>query len=133
MPQLARMRESGFVAFRILLKRRWLAAAAAVICYVWVVLAGMFVPGYPTLAFSLGLAITIGFVLIVGWTGLLATVAALTTHFLLLRAPLTMDVSSWRFTTTVVLLGAVVSLGLAGVAIATGRLQPGSSTIRGLD
>ena len=80
-----------------------------------------------------GFAITIGFVLIVGWTGLLATVAALTTHFLLLRAPLTMDVSSWRFTTTVVLLGAVVSLGLAGVAIATGRLQPGSSTIRGLD
>jgi hypothetical protein len=116
----------GFVAFRILLKRRWLAAAASVACYVWVVLAGMFMPGYPTLAFGLGLAITSGFVLVVGWTGLLATIATLTTHFLLLRAPLTTDVSSWRFTTTAVLLGAVVALGLAAVAIATGRLQRGS-------
>jgi hypothetical protein len=114
----------GFVAFRILLKRRWLAAAAAVTCYVWVVLQGMFVPGYPTLAFVLGLAITIGFVLIIGWTGLLATVATLTTHFVLLRAPLTFDTSSWRFPTTVVMLGAIVAVGLAATAIASGRLQP---------
>ena len=113
----------GFVAFRILLKRRWLAAAAAVLCYVWVVLQGMFMPGYPALAFTLGLAITIGFVLVVGWTGLLATVATLTTHFLLLRTPLTTDVASWRFPTTVVLMGAVLALGLAGVAIASGRLR----------
>jgi len=114
----------GFVAFRILLKRRWLAAIAAVTCYVWVVLQGMFVPGYPTLAFVLGLAITSGFVLVVGWAGLLATVAALTTHFILLRAPLTLDTSSWRFPTTVIMLGAIVTMGLAATAIASGRFQP---------
>jgi len=112
----------GFVALRILLKRRDLAAAGAVLCYVWVVLQGMFTPGYPTLDFVLGLLITTTFVLVVGWGGLLATVAALTTHFILLRSPLTLETSSWRFATTIVMLGAVVAMGVTATAIATGRL-----------
>ena len=111
----------GFVAMRILLKRRDLAAAAAVLCYMWVVLQGMFTPGYPTLDLVLGFLITATFVLVVGWGGLLATVAALTTHFILLRAPLTLDTSSWRFSATIVMLGAVLAMGLGGTAIATGR------------
>jgi len=117
----------GFVALRILLKRRDLAAAGAVLCYVWVVLQGMFTPGYPTLDFVLGLLITTTFVLVVGWGGLLATVAALTTHFILLRSPLTLETSSWRFATTIVMLGAVVAMGVTATAIATGRLAQNRS------
>jgi hypothetical protein len=82
----------------------------------------MFTPGYPTLDFVLGLVITTTFVLVVGWGGLLATVAALTTHFILLRSPLTLETSSWRFATTIVMLGAVVAMGVTATAIATGRL-----------
>jgi Protein kinase domain len=121
----------GFVALRILLKRRDLAAVAAVICYVGVVLQGMFTPGYPSLDLALGLLITATFVLVVGWGGLLATVAALSTHFILLRAPLTADTSSWRFPTTVIMLGAVLAMGIASAAIASGRLQPrgGAATL----
>jgi hypothetical protein len=94
------------------------------------VLEGMFMPGYPALDLFLGLAITAGFVLVVGWGGLLSTIAALTTHFILLRSPLTADNSSWTFPTTVVLLGAVLALGLGGVAIATGRFQPPGARAR---
>ena len=50
--------------------------------------------------------------------GLLATIAALFTHFMLLRAPLTTDLTSWRasagLTYTIVLAG----LGLLGTWLA---------------
>ena len=102
----------GFVALRILLKRRWAAAVAATICFVWVVLEGLFSPGIPALDFIMGLAITAIFVAVIGWVGLLATVVTLMTHFLLLRAPLTMDLGSWRAPAGLVYLTAVLVLGL---------------------
>jgi hypothetical protein len=113
----------GFVAFRILLKRRWAAAIAAIVCFAPVVINGMFTPGLPLLDLALGGVIVTIFVLVIGWIGLLATVATLFTHFLLLRAPLTTDLAGWRATTTIVILLAVIGLGLGGAVIAAGRLQ----------
>ena len=110
---------AGFVVFRILLKRRVPAAFAAVLCFFWVVLSGMFNPGWPLLDLIRGLVITTGFAAIIGWGGLLATIAALFTHFLLLRAPLTTQLSSWRADTTLVLLGAVLAVGLYGAYLAS--------------
>jgi serine/threonine-protein kinase len=108
----------GLVAFQVLLKRRWLAALAAIICFWPVVLSGMFEPGYPTLDVVLGILITTGFVVVIAWAGLLATIATLAAHFVLLRAPITLDVTSWRGTATFVLLGGVVTAGIYGCLIA---------------
>ena len=113
----------GFVAFRILLKHRRAAALAAIVCFAPVVINGMFTPGLPLLDLALGGVIVTIFVLVIGWIGLLATVATLFTHFLLLRAPLTTDLAGWRGTTTIVILLAVIGLGLGGAVIAAGRLQ----------
>jgi eukaryotic-like serine/threonine-protein kinase len=110
---------AGFVVFRILLKRRWAAALAAGVCYVWVVLEGMFNPGWPLLDFACGLLITTIFVVTIGWAGLLSTIAAVTTHFLLLRAPLTSDLSSWRAPAGIVSLLALFALGVGGAYVAS--------------
>jgi hypothetical protein len=108
----------GFVALRILLKRRWAAAATATICFVWVVLEGMFSPGNPALDFILGLVITGIFVAVIGWVGLLATMMTLLTHFLLLRAPLTTDLASWRAPSGLVYLAVILIVGLGGCYLA---------------
>ena len=110
---------AGYVVFRILLKRRVPAAAAAILCFMWVVLQGMFNPGWPALDLVCGLLITSAFVLTLERAGLLATIATLATHFLLLRAPLTTDLSGWRGNTTIVDAGAVLLLGLGGAYIAS--------------
>jgi len=115
----------GFVALRIWLKNRWLAAGAAVVLYVGVVLNGMFSPGSPAADLAFGLVITGAFVGILGWGGLLTAVATLATHFILLRAPLTTDASSWRAPAASVFLGAVLLLGLAGCYIAARPGRPG--------
>jgi len=101
------------------------AAAAAIVCYVWVVLQGMFNPGWPLLDFACGLIITTIFVATIGWAGLLATIAALATHFLLLRAPLTADVSSWRMSADLVDVMALAALGVGGAWLAS-RTAPGA-------
>jgi serine/threonine-protein kinase len=108
----------GLVALLIFLKRAWLAWLAGVALFVWVVIQGMFSPGTPVLDLLIGSGI-IGILLavILRW-GLLATIAAMFTHFMLLRAPLTTDVTSWRasagLTYTIVLAG----LGLLGAWLA---------------
>jgi predicted Ser/Thr protein kinase len=108
----------GFVALRILLKRRWAAAVAATICFVWVVLEGLFSPGIPALDFIMGLVITAIFVAVIGWAGLLATVVTVMTHFLLLRAPLTTDLGSWRATAGLVYLAVVLAIGFGACYLA---------------
>ena len=108
----------GFVAFRILTKRRWAAALIAVTVFSAVVLNGMFSPGPPAIDLTLGLIITIMFVLVIGWAGLLATIATLTTHFILLRAPMTTDLSLWWAPTGLIYLGSVLALGLGGCYLA---------------
>jgi protein kinase-like protein len=115
---------AGFVALRIVLKGRWAAAAAATIIFVWVVLEGMFSPGMPALDFILGLVITGIFVAVIGWVGLLATMVTLLTHFLLLRTPLTTDLSSWRGPAAIVSLVVILALGLGGCYLASRAASP---------
>jgi hypothetical protein len=115
---------AGFVVFRIVLKRRLPAAIAAVLCFFWVVLSGMFSPGWPLLDLILGLIITTGFVVTIGWVGLLATIASLFTHLLLLRAPLTTQLSSWRADAGLVCVVAVAGVGLYGAYLASQPARP---------
>ncbi len=88
----------GVVALLIVLKRAWAAWIAAVCVFVWPVIQGMFPAGTPLLDLAVGTAITAVFVAVILRYGLLATIAALATHFMLLRAPLTTDFASWRAT-----------------------------------
>jgi len=85
----------------------------------------MFNPGWPLLDFVSGLIITTIFVVTIGWGGLLATIAALATHFLLLRAPLTADVSSWRLSAGMVYVVTLIAIGVGGAWIAS-RTAPRS-------
>jgi hypothetical protein len=110
---------AGYVVFRILLKRRVPAVAAAILCFVWVVLQGLFNPGWPALDLLCGLVITATFVITLDRVGLLATIATLATHFLLLRAPLTTDWSTWRASAGMANLGAVLLLGLSAAYLAS--------------
>jgi serine/threonine-protein kinase len=109
----------GLVALRTWLKNRWIAAAVAVVCYAGVVMNDMFTPGAPVADLVIGILITSAFVGVLGWAGLLTSIAALATHFILLRAPLTSDFSSWRAASGMVFLGAVLLLGLGGCYLAT--------------
>jgi serine/threonine-protein kinase len=118
----------GLVALRIWLKNRWLAAAVAVVCYTGVVMNGMFTPGAPAVDLAIGVLITSAFVAVLGWAGLLTAIAALATHFILLRSPLTTDFSSWRAGSGLVFLGSVVLLGLGSCYLAT-RPSAGGHTI----
>jgi len=110
---------AGYVVFRMIFKRRGLAAGAAIVCFVWVVLQGMFNPGWAALDLVSGLLITAAFVLTLERAGLLATIATLATHFLLLRAPLTTDLSTWRASAAIVVAGAVLLFGLGGAYVAS--------------
>jgi hypothetical protein len=65
-----------------------------------------------------GLIITGAFVGVLGWAGLLTAIATLATHFILMRAPLTADLSSWRAPTAFVFVGVVLLFGLGGCYIA---------------
>ena len=113
----------GFVALRIWLKHRWLAAAVAIVLYAGVVMNGMFSPGSPAADLIVGLLITTAFVALICWAGLLTAIATLAVHFILLRAPLTTDAGSWRFEPTLVALGAVLLLGLGGCYVAARPLH----------
>ncbi len=108
----------GLVALMIPLRRKWATHIVGSLIYVWVVIQGMFNPGTPMLDFFVGLAIIAIFTGVILYGGLLATIATLTTHFMLLRAPLTLDFSSWRAAPgiTYVVVVAVVGLGAAYVA-----------------
>jgi hypothetical protein len=108
----------GLVALLHWLKRPWLAAAAATICFTPVVIAGMFPPGTPVLDLVIGASICATFVITIARFGLLATMAALATHFVLLRAPLTTDVASWRGPIGLWFLGTVALLGLGACYLA---------------
>ena len=86
--------------------------------YAGVVMNGMFSPGSPAVDLVFGLIITGAFVGVLGWAGLLTAIATLATHFILLRAPLTADLSSWRAPTMYIFLGSVLLLGLGGCYVA---------------
>jgi hypothetical protein len=109
----------GFVLlFRSLpLSTVW-AAAAAVICFLPVVVNNMFSPGTPTLDLAIAGGITIIFVLTILRAGLLSAIAALFTHFIFLLAPITTDLSSWRAPFGLWMVGSVLALGLGACYIA---------------
>jgi hypothetical protein len=109
---------AGVVAILLLVRRKWLAQLVASAIYVWVVISGMFPAGTPVLDVSIGFGIILIWTGVILHGGLLATVVAISTHFILLRAPITLDVSSWRGTPglTYVLVVAGIGLGAAYVA-----------------
>jgi hypothetical protein len=114
---------AGFVAFRMLLRRTSAAAVAAIACYAPVVVNGMFPGDTPVLDVAVGLAIATIFVAVIAWIGLLATIAALTAHIVLLHAPMTLDLSSWRGPIGLVFIGAIVAAGVLGCYVASGAAQ----------
>ena len=109
---------AGIVALLMLLKRTWLVWLAGCFIFVWVVLQGMFPAGTPILDLVIGLAI-IGIFngVILRW-GLLATIITLFTHFMLLRAPLTTDLGSWRATASLTYTLTLAGFGLLGAWLA---------------
>jgi small basic protein len=72
----------------------------------------MFPPGTPLLDLGIGLLIIAVFAAVILRYGLLATIAALGTHFMLLRAPLTTQFDTWRATA-----GITFTLVLAGIGV----------------
>lgn len=94
--QAAMIGTAGLVVIRLGLKRVWLTALAALVLFTPVVLAGMFMPGTPQLDLAAGGFITIVFIGVILRIGLLASATALATHFILLGAPLTTALGSWR-------------------------------------
>jgi serine/threonine-protein kinase len=109
----------GFVAMLILLKRPGRAAAAAIVILTPVAINGMFPAGTPVLDLLLGAGLITVFVLTIVRFGLLATMAALTTHFVLLRAPMTTDFSSWRGPLGLWFLGVIAVAGLGACYLAS--------------
>ena len=104
---------AGVVAILLLVKRKWLAHLVSSLIFVWVVISGMFPPGTPLLDIGIGLGIIAIWTGVILHGGLLATVAALSTHFVLLRVPITTDLSNWRGSLTVTYLLVIGGIGLA--------------------
>ena len=108
----------GIVALLILVKNRWLAGALGVVIYTPVVISGMFPQGTPRLDLALGAGIITVLIVVILRFGLLAAVAALATHFVLLRAPLTTDFSTWRGPIALWYLAVVAVAGLGACYVA---------------
>lgn len=99
--QSAMIGTAGIVVLRLGLRRGWLAALAALVLFTPVVLEGMFMPGTPWLDLLAAGLITAIFIGVILRLGLLASAVALATHFVMLGAPLTTDLASWRGGATV--------------------------------
>jgi hypothetical protein len=111
----------GAVTLLILLRRKWLAHIVSSAIFVWVVISGMFPAGTPILDIATGLGIIAIWTGVILYAGLLSTVAALAVHFVLLRAPITTDFSSWRGAPGVTYLLLVGGAGLLAAYLATRR------------
>jgi len=120
----------GVVALLMLLKREWLAAVAAIVIFTPVAINGMFPQGTPWLDIGLGLGLMSVFVFTILRYGLLSTTAALITHFVLLRAPITTDLSSWRGPYGLWFLGVVAAMGLGACYVAGARTTTERETSR---
>ena len=109
---------AGVVGFVLLLRNRMAALVAACVCYAPVVITGMFPGSTPRLDLAIGFAITLLFVLTILRAGLLSTVAALFTHFVLLRAPITTDFASWHSSVGIWHVAAVLAVAAAACYVA---------------
>ena len=110
---------AGIVALLIVLKRPWLAWLTGIVIYVWAVLEGMFAPGTPLLDLVIATGIIAIYTDVILRWGLLATIVTLFTHFMLLHAPLTTDLASWRATTGITYTITLAGLGVLGAWLAT--------------
>jgi tRNA A-37 threonylcarbamoyl transferase component Bud32 len=108
----------GVIAILIVARRKWLAHAIASLIFVWVVIEGMFPAGTPVLDLLIGFGIILIWTGVILHAGLLSTVVALSTHFVLLRAPMTTDISSWRGTPALTYLLVVGGAGLLAAYLA---------------
>jgi hypothetical protein len=109
---------AGYAALFIALRRHWAAALAAILVYTPVAVNGMFMPGTPLLDLACGTALIAIWVFVIARIGLLASFAALLTHFVLQRAPLTTDLAHWRAASAVPAVGLIVVLALGSSWIA---------------
>ena len=103
---------AGVVGFMLLLRSRVLAVLAAIVLFTPVVINGMFPGSTPWLDLSIGAGIITIFLLTIVRAGLLSAIGALFTHFVLLRAPITTDVSSWQAATGMWHVGVILAAGL---------------------
>jgi hypothetical protein len=103
---------AGVVGFGLLLRSRALALLSAVICFTPVVISGMFPGSAPRLDIAIGVGIITVFILTIDRAGLLSAIAALFAHFVLLRAPITTDFSSWHATVGIWHVCIVLAIGL---------------------
>jgi serine/threonine-protein kinase len=117
----------GVVTLLILTKRKPAAHLLSSAIFVPVVIQGMFPAGTPGLDLAIGLGIILIWTAVILWGGLLSTVAALSVHFVLLRAPITAEFSSWRGGPGVTYLLLVAGAGLAAAWLAW-RPQPRGQT-----
>lgn len=112
----------GVIAILLLAKRKWMAQALASVIFVWAVIEGMFPQGTPLLDLAIGFGIILIWTWVILHAGLLSTVVALSTHFVLLRAPMTTQFASWRGTPGLAYLIVVGGAGLLAAYLArTGR------------
>jgi hypothetical protein len=109
---------AGVIGFVLLLRRTWLAVLAAIVCFTPVVINGMFPGSTPRLDLAIGAGIITIFILTIIRAGLLSAVAALFTHFSLLRAPITTDFSSWHADVGLWHLGVLLTLAFGACYIA---------------
>jgi serine/threonine-protein kinase len=109
---------AGVVGFALLLRSRLLAVLATIVLFTPVVIDGMF-PGHtPRLDIAIGAGIITIFILTIVRAGMLAAIAALFTHFVLLRAPITTDVSSWHAATGLWHVTVILAAGLGACYVA---------------
>jgi serine/threonine-protein kinase len=106
------------VTLLIWLRRRWLAAITGIVLFTPVALNGMFAPSTPMLNVAIGAMLVSVLVFTIVRFGLLATVAALATHFVLLRAPTTIHLTTWRGAMGLWFIGLVAIAGLGACYIA---------------
>jgi serine/threonine-protein kinase len=116
----------GWTSLLLLLKRRGLAHAAAIVCFTPVAVSGMFNLGYPMLALAIGAAMVAILMQVIVRTGLLAVIVALGVHFVLMPAPLTTNLSTWWGPTSLWYVGTVAVLAVVAcyVARSSPSLQP---------
>jgi hypothetical protein len=112
----------GIVALMMILKRRWVAGVVGAVIYTPVVISGMFPPGTPRLDLAIGAGIISILIVVILRFGLLASVAALVAHFVLLRAPLTTDLSSWRGPIGLVYVALIAGAGILASYVAARRM-----------
>ena len=108
----------GTVALVILLRRAWLAWLAGIVIYVWPFIQDAFAPGTPILDLLIGGGIVAIYVGVILRWGLLPTIVALLSLFMMLRAPLTTDLNSWRATAGLTYTMTLAGLGLLGAWLA---------------